>query len=135
MTPQNMESVHIHTSPLVDQRDLLQNKPIAFLQLENGEFVIDVAKNNSLKLCIGSFECEKCGLYYFKWKIDERAYHRHFNVKRSCILLPILSKHGIVHKQRDSLHMRIYTAIAHDYTELDMNGEFVKASLNSNDLL
>ena len=129
-----MMSIHLYKCTSIPIRDLAQNKPIAFIESENEEFIINVASKMHLKLTIDSYQEEVCSLFYFSWKIDENLFTKDFIIRRSCILLPMLSKSGLVKGCRNKHTGSVYTAIAHDYTEMDESGHFAKHLMQKSDL-
>ena len=118
--------VYYYKSTLVPQRDLSCHKPLAFLQLESNELVICVHNNIFITLIMECYEKELFSLHYFRWATCKKIYHGHVNIKRSCILLPI----PVVEKSSSA---SIYTAIAHDYSEINADGIFIKRPLGKDD--
>ena len=80
-------------------------------------------------LIIQSYYGEKCGHYYHECQLLHKLeLVQNWSVRRSCILLPFLCGNGISEKNRKELY--IYTAIADDYTELDETGNFMRKSID-----
>ena len=129
-----MMRIHLYKCTSIPIRDIAQNKPIAFVESENEAFVINVTRNMHLKLTIDSYKEEVCGLHYFRWKIGENVYRNEFKIRRSCMLLPMLSKSGLVKGCEINNTRGVYTAIAHDYTEMNEGGHFAKHVMQNCDL-
>ena len=71
----------------------------------------------------------------FHWDIDDistLSIERVNCLKRSCILLPLLSEKGVWDPSGKDVVLS-YTSIADDYTEIDEKGKFVKRSLDYTD--
>ena len=132
-SPNSTRNIHTYKCTLDPHKALLLHKPIAFIESDTGEFIINVAHKFILKLTMGLYDCEKCGLHYYQWKIDEYVSNGGYSIQRSCMLLPLLSKDGLVNHQSDINKRSIYTSIADDYTEIDRTGRFAKPSLHKTD--
>ena len=128
-------SIHAYKCTYIPRRDLLLNKPIAFVELQSGEFSVCVSLNIYLKLTIESYVKELCGLHYFRWKMDEKVFEPKLPMKRSCLLLPMLSPSGISKETPDQDIGSVYTAIGHDYTDIDSHGNFRIRCLGTVDIL
>ena len=129
-----MMSVHTYQCTFAPRRDVLCNKPISFLKLQDNEFAISVSFNIYLKLTIESYVKNVCGLHYFQWKMDENINEGELQIKMSCIFLPLLSNGGIF-RDTPNNDRGFYTAVAHDYTEIDRGGNFTKLRLQKDDLV
>ena len=78
-----MMSVHTYQCTHTPRRDLLCNKPIVFLQLQDDEFAISVSLNLYIKLTVESYAKNVCGLHYFRWKMEENINEGELQIKRS----------------------------------------------------
>ena len=100
-----------------------------FVELQNNIYAIKVS-NGWFELSILNYYGEQCGHYYHKCVIsDKLLVHLDDNdIRRSCILLPLLCSEGIrINQVKD---LCVYTDIAEDYTEFDENGLFVRKTLH-----
>ena len=126
----NKISIHTYKFSEVPIHAISQSSPVAFIETTNGEYVISIVNFKlHLKLITTVYKKEVCSLNYFKWEIDKSIYESNYQVKRSCILLPMLT----LDDNYDSCSF-IYTAITNDYMEIDKKSTFVKHILCINDI-
>ena len=121
---------HTYKCTSLAMKQFLCNLPIAFLQLEGKEgYFFKIANNVLLELMSTTYYGEICGHHYFKWSIgNQYTIHTFLNALRSCVLLPLLCEDGIPETLSEETKL-VFTAIADDYTEIDVNGKFVKRKL------